>query len=90
MISLSKNFIKTGFYKCYVKIFYCFSFSRIISTQSDTDGAIKTLLHTSIPPVKPALPFGVLPTRQRKNQVEKIKTESKNESFINLVCILIQ
>ncbi|CAF3341930.1 unnamed protein product [Rotaria sp. Silwood1] len=50
---------------------------RIISTSDDTNNAIKTLLHTSIPSLKKPLPITVLPTRQRKiNYVEQTKTET--------------
>ncbi|CAF3317736.1 unnamed protein product [Rotaria socialis] len=58
---------------------------RIVSTQPDTHNTMKTLLHTSIPPVKQAIPFAVLPNRQRKmSHVEKTKAES----FFNTILVL--
>ncbi|CAF5229704.1 unnamed protein product, partial [Rotaria magnacalcarata] len=49
---------------------------RIVSTQPDTHNTMKILLHTSIQPVKQAIPFSVLPNRQRKmSHVEKTKAE---------------
>ncbi|CAM4740698.1 unnamed protein product [Rotaria magnacalcarata] len=49
---------------------------RIVSTQPDTHNTMKIRLHTSIQPVKQAIPFSVLPNRQRKmSHVEKTKAE---------------
>ncbi|CAF3561581.1 unnamed protein product [Rotaria sordida] len=49
---------------------------RIVSTNDDTNSAIKTLLHTSIPQLKQPVPITVLPNRQRKiSYIEKTKTE---------------
>ncbi|CAF2335761.1 unnamed protein product [Rotaria sp. Silwood2] len=49
---------------------------KIVSTSDDTNNSIKTLLNTSISPLKQPLPVSVLPTRHRKiSYVEQTKTE---------------